>query len=153
MVLNLNNSSVRLSERVHESSESVCLLVSQLAPKYPCRQRHSLGLTHTSFSLQVKLPSQRAEGAKDVTEQDCGQHSATSKASRNSIVNKGGRYVRMEHSSLNCAHPLQHTDSDDLDKRIDDQSQKGVRGTECRLRVYITPIPLPCLIWGAYVGL
>lgn len=36
------------------------LLVSQLAPKYPWRQRHSFGRTHTSFSLQVKLPSQRA---------------------------------------------------------------------------------------------
>lgn len=34
--------------------------MSQLAPKYPWRQRHSLGLRHTSFSLQVKLPSQRA---------------------------------------------------------------------------------------------
>lgn len=38
------------------------LLVSQLAPKYPWRQRHSLGRTHTSFSLQVKFPSQRADG-------------------------------------------------------------------------------------------
>lgn len=37
------------------------LLVSQLAPKYPWRQRHSLGRTHTSFSLQVKFPSQRAD--------------------------------------------------------------------------------------------
>ena len=44
------------------------LLVSQLAPKYPWRQRHSFGLTHTSFSLQVKLPSQRAAAKKERAE-------------------------------------------------------------------------------------
>lgn len=86
------------------------LLVSQLAPKYPWRQRHSLGRTHTSFSLQVKFPSQRADGWRATD--DNSQRRRTGKT-RDGWVSALG-YVRVRHSFPSCAHPPQHTNPSDL---------------------------------------
>lgn len=82
--------------------------MSQLAPKYPWRQRHSFGLTHTSFSLQVKLPSQRARVDTN------GEHEITG-----TIGSRTSKwYIRVRHSFPSCAHPLQHTSPDDLQQQL-----------------------------------
>lgn len=93
------------------------LLVSQLAPKYPWRQRHSLGLTHTSFSLQVKLPSQRAW----VDRKRYDETTVWPKMQRDIKA----WYIRVRHSFPSCAHPPQHTSPDDLEKQLWDWKWEG----------------------------